>query len=876
MGDATPTPGARLVGRRAPLERLEAALRRSRDKSELSFLVLTGPGGIGKSRLAAEIALGAEAQGFRVVSGVCGGHAAPPYAGAVRLFGTRFGLVEGEAPAKARARIVEHVTELVGERAAVEVSHLMGELMRQPFPESPIVRELAERPAQLEARVFIAARRVLAADAQRQPLLVVFEDVDRAGAETVNLIHYLAAGLATEKVVLLCIGRSSLWEAYPSFGAGDHEAERVELGPLPPEEALTLLTELVGRDVQLPDRLVAHARGLGNPRAVTDLARLLAEAGAISRPAGGTPTVDPTLVGDLEGLATHEDILGERLRRLPGEERAILEKAASCGEAFWLDAVVSLVRGEGLAEDGDPDGPTLSEIAKEGDRSRDAASAVLERLVGRGLVLESPRASIPGEREYLFAYFPIRDLGYEQIDPTARKRHHRMLAQWLELRPEGRGEEAQEEVARHLERAGEPDEAALRYRRAGDAARARYYNDKAIRLYSAALECAGSHNTALRIHLWHDLGSVYGLKGDYDAALAAFERMLRLAWVVASRAKGAVAFNKMGRVWRERGDLNLAHEYLERGLELFHQAQDARGVTSSLDDIAQVLWLMGRYEQALDRAQKALEARRRMGDRRSIASSLANVGRIERDRGRYMEADKNLSEAIAIRREIGDRHGEVEGQKDLGIVFALRGDVDDARREWNDALKNAEEIGAIPLQAMLLDDLGEVAMWQGNLVEARRQLEHARELAKEIEDKRLLSDVLRNLGLLELQAHHSQAARDLCGQAFTIAADSRLRDYEGKALLALGEVHAATLFDDTNPGRGSDAAEDYFRRGIELFRQVGNDGELARGLERFGRFRIERGNLLDGKKLLVEAQEIFARIGAASAERLQKMIDELV
>ena len=45
----------------------------------------------------------------------------------------------------------------------------------------------------------------------------------------------------------------------------------------------------------------------------------------------------------------------------------------------------------------------------------------------------------------------------------------------------------------------------------------------------------------------------------------------------------AVAFNKMGRVWRHKGDLHLALEYLERGLDLFQQAGDARGVAGSLD-----------------------------------------------------------------------------------------------------------------------------------------------------------------------------------------------------------------------------------------------------------------------------------------------------
>ena len=57
--------------------------------------------------------------------------------------------------------------------------------------------------------------------------------------------------------------------------------------------------------------------------------------------------------------------------------------------------------------------------------------------------------------------------------------------------PRAAARSAQEEVARHLALAGEPREAAIRYRRAADAARAAFANERAIRLYDRALACIG-------------------------------------------------------------------------------------------------------------------------------------------------------------------------------------------------------------------------------------------------------------------------------------------------------------------------------------------------------------------------------------------------
>src|SRR6202012_744257 len=104
----------------------------------------------------------------------------------------------------------------------------------------PIVGELAETPAQLEARTFIALKRFLAADAAGVPLVILLDDGGRASPETINLGHYLAAGLASSPVLLACVARPSLFESHPSFGEGDATLTRIEIGPLAPTEASEL------------------------------------------------------------------------------------------------------------------------------------------------------------------------------------------------------------------------------------------------------------------------------------------------------------------------------------------------------------------------------------------------------------------------------------------------------------------------------------------------------------------------------------------------------------------------------------------------------------------------------------------------------------
>src|SRR5262249_54936720 len=129
----------------------------------------------------------------------------------------------------------------------------------------------------------------------------------------------------------------------------------------------------------------------------------------------------------------------------------------------------------------------------------------------------------------------------------------------------------------------------------------------------------------------------------------------------------------------------------------------------------------------------------------------------------------------------------------------------------------------------------------------------------------------RGLGLLELELGNAPRAQELCAKALDIAEMAGLRDHVGRALLALAEIHSATLFDD---GRDTiQRAEEFYRRGVTIFRELGNESELARGLERFGRYKLERGDTPGGRSLLEEAQAIFSRIGVRAD--VSKVIREI-
>ena len=864
----------KFTGRSAPMQQLQQLVDRAFAVGALGFAVVLADPGMGKSRMVAELITRERAANpsLLLLQGVADDNA-HAYGPISRALTARFNIVLGEDPAKSRDKISDGVAKVMPAARVPEVAHLVAHLLRVPFESSPVVGPLLDSPQRLEVRLWLALKRLFTADAEQRPLLICVENLEQCETDTINFLQYLAAGMRDTRCAIVATATDQLWERHASFGDGEVAPTKIELTALAPAEAEELLRELCKQLDDLPHRLVIHVRTMGGtPRAIHELVRLLLESDVIVRE-GVMWRIDAVKLGGMQLPKTYDALVAARLRVMEPAERRVLEMAAVVGETSWLDSILALERaGQGAI---DPDGPTLAQIAASGDHSRQLVVDAVTKLALREWLIEVPQSSVSGERELRFAYPKLWQTVYQSTDETKRRAYHAVVARWLELHPEGRSPAAQEEVGRHLALAGDAREAATRFRRSAEAARAQYQNEKAIRLFDKALACIGMHDLAARLHLWHDLGSVYELIGDFEAALGAFERMLRLSWVAASKTKAAVAFNKMGRVWRRKGDLKLALEYLERGHELFRGTGDARGIASSLDDIGKTLQMLGRYDEAHAKITEALARRGKHGDPRAIATSLSRLGDVQADRGQFEAALVCHQEALELRKQIGDRWGQIVSQNNLAALAFELGDVADARAGWLAALPEAEAIGALPLAALLLTNLGELALTDGKLEEARSRLDNALEIIEDIEDRGLESEACRHLATLEKLGGQTQIARELAERALEVAKRSGQREQEARAYLTLGDVLSTSLYDAGDSRDGEDPERDAavaYTQALDVLRAIGNQAQLGKALFAFGRYKAETGALAAGKDMLRDALAVFAKLGlrrsAGDAEKL--------
>ncbi len=861
-----------LIGQAEAAEAIRTGVERAFTVGSPTLVAIEGGAGSGRTRLltyASEIAARV-APDVRILYAACrkdGGDG--PYAPFSRLLLERFGVTPSSSPSAVRGQMATTVSEALMTKDAIivaETTHLLGHVAGIPFPDSPFLTPLEDKPDELRKRVAKAIKRIVEGDAQVRPVLVLLDDMHFAEEDGWALLSGLTDVEAHVAVVIA--GDAPLAEKTD----GLTPAGGVAIGPIAPlteSDVSAMLHVLLPSLVSVPEELAAGIlhRSKGNPGAVRELTFALLESG-LFQPAEDGLEVDLERLEQGELPVTLDDAIETRLARLNEFDRATLERAAVIGEVFWDGAILAQMRAERDAP-GDVSEPIT---IWPDDEDLVALNAALGRLKDRGFIRETDAQDVPGAVELRFVVSGARDKLYQRLPEQLLVKRHTAIARWLAVSAEVRREGIAGLIAPHLEKAGMGPRAGRAYLEAASYERQQMRTTSALKSVEKALPLIPNDDVVRKIDAYHEHGSLLTTVGRYDDSIDAFTQMLRLAWSIGARGKGGAALNRIARVHRQRGENEVARKLLERALSMFRTAGDLRGVAATLDDLAQVHRLSSETDPAIQAAAEALEIRRQHGDARGEAVSLTTLGGIELDRGKLDVAGEFFEQALSLRKRIGDREGESQSYNALAIVAYERGDANSAIRSWQAALEAARAMADARAQCFLLNNLGEAYLETGRLEEARTCLDEAKQHADKLGDKRGTAEVARNLGRVALRAHDDDADT-LLQKALELATDYGQQDAIALAHRAVGQLRAQTLFDAS--GAVDKRAEEAFLVSIDLFREIGNEKEAARSLAELGYHLIERGDMETARERLHEARAIMRGIGLKDLERVERTLEEV-
>src|SRR5215471_8864795 len=488
-----------LIGREDDLDFL---LERQRLawKGEGQIVLISGEPGIGKSRLVAALTERIAGEPHTRLRYQCS-----PYHtnSALRPFIAQLeraaGFKADDAP-ELRLDKLEAVLAMGASRVEA-VASLFAALLSTPFDER--YPSLALSPTQQRRRTLAALLDQFEGLARRQPILLLFEDLQWADATSLELLDLMVERVRQLPVLALFTFRAEFeppWVGLPQVGT-------LTLGRLDRSNVESMVAQVTGGRV-LPAEVMKQIviKTDGNPLFVEELTKTVLEAGILVEDAEGYRLDGP--LPPLAIPATLHDSLMSRLDRL-APVREIAQTGAAIGREFSYSLVRALVgRDETALKDG------------------------LDQLEQAGLVFCRGE---PPDSVYSFKHALVRDAAYESLLRSRRQQLHGQIARALEQGFADIVASQPEIVAHHFTQAGLVEPAIDYWLKAGQQAARRSANAEALNHLARGLELLpniddpmlrNKSELLLQTSLGHSLRSIKGW--SIDSVKHAYTRALQL------------------------------------------------------------------------------------------------------------------------------------------------------------------------------------------------------------------------------------------------------------------------------------------------------------------------------------------------------------
>ena len=235
-----------------------------------------------------------------------------------------------------------------------------------------------------------------------------------------------------------------------------------------------------------------------------------------------------------------------------------------------------------------------------------------------------------------------------------------------------------------------------------------------------ALERESSHISSQHATLFHQAGTLAWLQGDYEEAHEHFQRALQQWDTLADKRGKARTIGNLANLVTEEGDYRAAELYYGENLRLFRELGDTSGVANALNNSGILHAQQGDFDEATTRYQEALELFRQLEDRHGIAAVLNSLGTVARDKEDYDAARLYAQESLELQRIAGYKVGESIALNTLGVAALGQGNLTNARAYFRDSLTLQVDASSKPGMISSLEHFAILVLAEGEPSKAVR------------------------------------------------------------------------------------------------------------------------------------------------------------
>jgi class 3 adenylate cyclase/tetratricopeptide (TPR) repeat protein len=830
-----------MVGRDAELAHLSGALGEATAGGMARMVTVLGQPGVGKSTLMSELRAAVEDRAT-VLSGRC-----LPYGRGItfwpllEIVQSAADISEEDSLEAARASL----NELAGhdQQVVERVASVLG-LSSAQFPID---------------ETFWGARKLLEAMADRQPVVIVFEDIHWAELTILDLIEHLLRS-AEGPMLLVCLARPELLDLRDGWG-DQPGATTLTLAPLSDDDIGAVVDSVLG-DGEVPEGVrerIVDAAG-GNPLFVEQMLSMMIDDGLLRQEDSvWSPVGD---LGQLDVPPSVQALVAARLDRLQAEERKVIEPAAVIGVSFPQAAVEELVE----------------------ESVKPAVGLRLSSLSARQLIY--PEASAVAGDGYRFDHILIRDAAYGRLLKRERALLHERFADWGEQtnRDRQREGEFEEILGYHLEQAatylGElgpldahgqrlAERGATRLATAGRRALGRGDMPASANLLRRAVQLL-PRNDPMRLDLLPELGETLLEIGEFASAEVFLDEATECAAAnddarLQARASLVRLLLKAHSSPPEHWSGQLAGD-AEEIMRVLDEAQDHANLAAAATLVALAHGAAGRYGDSAEVSSRAIEYATLAGDERQRSKAACHYAQVA-TYGPTPVADALRRCEEQLEQTNGDRRTEGIVTGLLARLHAMQGNFDHARLLYTRGRAVLQDMGRSVAAASTSMDSCSVEMLAGDPAAAERELRRDYNELEEMGEKVLRSTIAGELARAVYARGGYDEAHRLTVSAEGLAADE---DILSQALWRM--VRAKVLAQRGTLGEAQRLA----RNAVDLLGPTGDFVSQAEALMDLAEVLEVAGEIEEAQAALAKACSLFERKGdIVSCDRATKRLSAL-
>jgi predicted ATPase/serine/threonine protein kinase len=218
----------------------------------------------------------------------------------------------------------------------------------------------------------------------------------------------------------------------------------------------------------------------------------------------------------------------------------------------------------------------------------------------------------------------------------------------------------------------------------------------------------------LRARLLFAAAILAGEQGDYSSARQLLEESLETCIELNDNCGAAVALNALAVYARDRGELADATLLFERCVAIWKDLGDSADMARALSNLANLMKLQGEYQRASSLYDECLTMFRKAGDGAGVAWTLNYQGDVAREESDFVAAHSFCEQSLAAFRQLRDGWGIASALSDLASLCSDQGNNVEARRLYGESIKLFQELGHKRGIARVLESLAASAAAQSN------------------------------------------------------------------------------------------------------------------------------------------------------------------